>query len=100
MKFRWMPAWSLVLACGFSATLAWSQNFPSKAVRIIEPAGPGSAVDVFARKLATPLADRLGQAVVVDNKPGIRSDFSRPTKGAPPSPTGWRSATSPATGLH
>ena len=73
MKFRWMPAWSLVLACGFSATLAWSQNFPSKAVRIIEPAGPGSAVDVFARKLATPLADRLGQAVVVDNKPGGNS---------------------------
>ncbi len=56
-----------------SAPLAWAQNFPSKAVRIIEPAGPGSAVDVFARKLATPLAERLGQAVVVDNKPGGNS---------------------------
>jgi tripartite-type tricarboxylate transporter receptor subunit TctC len=73
MKSRWLLSLSLVLACGLSATLAWSQAFPAKTVRIIEPAGPGSAVDVFARKLATPLADRLGQAVVVDNKPGGNS---------------------------
>jgi tripartite-type tricarboxylate transporter receptor subunit TctC len=73
MKFRLMPTRWLLLACALSATLAWGQTFPSKAVRIIEPAGPGSAVDVFARKLATPLADRLGQAVVVDNKPGGNS---------------------------
>ncbi len=56
-----------------SLPLAWAQSYPSKTVRIIEPAGPGSAVDVFARKLAPPLAERLGQAVVVDNKPGGNS---------------------------
>jgi tripartite-type tricarboxylate transporter receptor subunit TctC len=50
-----------------------AQTYPSKTLRIIEPAGPGSAVDVFARKLAPALAERLGQAVVVDNKPGGNS---------------------------
>jgi tripartite-type tricarboxylate transporter receptor subunit TctC len=52
---------------------AHAQTYPSKTLRIIEPAGPGSAVDVFARKLAPALAERLGQAVVVDNKPGGNS---------------------------
>ena len=73
-----MNAWlsritSALAVMAVCTPLAWAQNFPTKAVRIIEPAGPGSAVDVFARKLSTPLAERLGQAVVVDNKPGGNS---------------------------
>ena len=68
---------NLILAALMSwalcASLAWGQGFPNKTLKIIEPAGPGSAVDVFARKLATPLAERLGQAVLVDNKPGGNS---------------------------
>ena len=55
------------------ALSAQAQSFPSKIVRIIEPAGPGSAVDVFARKLTTGLAARLGQSVVVENRPGANS---------------------------
>lgn len=62
------------LALGASLALsAQAQSFPSKTVRIIEPAGPGSAVDVFARKLTTGLAARLGQSVVVENRPGANS---------------------------
>ena len=59
----------------FAASLhcAHAQPFPSKPLRIIEPAGVGSAVDVFARKLSGPLAERLGQPVVVDNRPGGNS---------------------------
>jgi tripartite-type tricarboxylate transporter receptor subunit TctC len=52
---------------------AHAQNFPSKTIRIIEPAGPGSAVDVFARKLTQGLSQRLGQSVVVENRPGANS---------------------------
>lgn len=52
---------------------AMAQSFPSKSLRIIEPAGPGSAVDVFARKLTTGLAARLGQSVIVENRPGANS---------------------------
>ncbi len=73
MSIVWRRFVALWAVLALSTPLAWSQAYPSKAVRIIEPAGPGSAVDVFARKLATPLAERLGQAVVVDNKPGGNS---------------------------
>ena len=59
--------------CVAMALPAQAQSFPSKTVRIIEPAGPGSAVDVFARKLTTGLAARLGQSVIVENRPGANS---------------------------
>jgi len=75
-----LRALRLSLAClmgvGFGGAMvlsAHAQSFPSKTVRIIEPAGPGSAVDVFARKLTTGLAARLGQSVIVENRPGANS---------------------------
>ena len=45
-------------------------GFPSKPVRIIVPYTPGSPNDVMVRLLAQQLQGRLGQAVVIDNKPG------------------------------
>ena len=47
-----------------------AQGFPSKPVRIIVPYTPGSPNDVMVRLLAQHLQGRLGQAVVIDNKPG------------------------------
>jgi tripartite-type tricarboxylate transporter receptor subunit TctC len=46
------------------------QGFPSKPVRIIVPYTPGSPNDVLARLLAQQLQGKLGQPVVIDNKPG------------------------------
>jgi tripartite-type tricarboxylate transporter receptor subunit TctC len=63
----------LLAVAGAPAALAQAPAWPTKAVRIIEPAGPGSAVDVFARKLSTPLQEKLGQPVVVENRPGANS---------------------------
>jgi tripartite-type tricarboxylate transporter receptor subunit TctC len=47
-----------------------AQTFPLKPVRVIVPYTPGSPNDVMARLLAQRLQGKLGQAVVVDNKPG------------------------------
>ena len=46
------------------------QGFPGKPVRIIVPYTPGSPNDVMARLLAQHLQGKLGQAIVIDNKPG------------------------------
>jgi tripartite-type tricarboxylate transporter receptor subunit TctC len=67
-KLFWIALLMLTATLGASA-----QTYPSKAVRIIEPAGPGSAVDVFARKLGIGLADKWGQPVLVENRPGANS---------------------------
>jgi tripartite-type tricarboxylate transporter receptor subunit TctC len=60
----------LVAATSWTAV---AQTFPAKPVHLIEPAGPGSAVDVFARKLGISLGEKWGQTVIVDNKPGANS---------------------------
>lgn len=62
-------------AVGVTALLlaGWSvqaQNYPDKTVRIVVGAPPGGASDVTARMLAEKMSPLLGQAVIIDNKPG------------------------------
>lgn len=49
---------------------AAGDTFPNRTVTLIVPFAPGGATDVLGRLLATELAKRWGQAVIVDNKPG------------------------------
>lgn len=47
-----------------------AEDFPNRTVTWVVPGGPGSVLDVGARVIATRLAPRLGQSVVIDNRLG------------------------------
>jgi tripartite-type tricarboxylate transporter receptor subunit TctC len=47
-----------------------AQDFPNRPVRIVVPFAAGGGVDILTRALAQPLGERLGQQVIVDDKPG------------------------------
>ena len=67
---------NLIFWClSFVSLSGIAQNFPTKPIRIIEPAGPGSAVDVFARQMAPGLSELLGQQVIIENRPGANSSI-------------------------
>lgn len=64
----------LLVAAGW-LTAASAQEFPTKPIRIIATYAPGSSVDIIARLVAKPMAEQLGQPVVVENKPGAGGDI-------------------------
>jgi tripartite-type tricarboxylate transporter receptor subunit TctC len=56
-----------------AAFAASALDYPAKPVTLIVPFSPGGSTDVQARLVAKHLTERLGQSVVVDNKPGAAS---------------------------
>jgi len=65
-----------VIAAGvFGVATAAAQNYPSKQVRFVVGFPPGGATDVVARAISQPLAEALGQPVVVDNRAGAASNI-------------------------
>ena len=60
----------LLLAANVVVVPALAQTFPNKPVTLMVPYPAGGTSDVLARKISTPLAKALGQAVVVENLGG------------------------------
>src|SRR5258707_6574222 len=76
-RMRNVLTWCAAFA--FAATLAAgragaqtlpAQSWPPKSIRIVVPSPPGGLSDVFARLIGDKLARRLGQSIVIDNRPG------------------------------
>ena len=80
IKRRQLAAWGLgtglasllSLSSLVVATPANAQTgaYPSKPIRLVVPFPAGGATDIFARTLSQKLAEKIGSAVVIENKPG------------------------------
>ena len=53
-----------------AALPAYAQNYPTKAIRLIVPFAPGGGNDVLGRMFSLRMSESLGQAIIVDNRPG------------------------------
>jgi len=61
---------SIVFICSVLSLSHANDKYPSKTIRLLIPLATGSAGDGLARTLSTELSKRLGQSIIVDNKPG------------------------------
>jgi len=70
MRFAMLLLAGLVIGL---APAAHAQDYPSRQITLIAPWPAGGAIDALCRAVATPLSERLGKSVVVENRPGAGS---------------------------
>ena len=71
LKKRLFVSAALAGLLSSTATWGWAQSaYPDKPVKLVIPFAAGGATDVLGRLLAVSMQEKLGQSVVVENKPG------------------------------
>ena len=65
-----LPGLAVAALVGLPAGTTFAQSFPSKPIRIVVPFPPGGGVDLTARTVGQKMAERVGQSVVIENRPG------------------------------
>ena len=66
----------LAMLVALATGSASAQNYPNRPIRLIVSFPPGGAVDVIARTVGHPLGERLGQTIVIDNRPGSNGNIA------------------------
>src|SRR3954471_5686726 len=61
---------TLTIVGALFSMLAHAQSYPTKPIRIVIPFPPGNTTDIMTRLIAPKMGERLGQAVIVEKKPG------------------------------
>jgi tripartite-type tricarboxylate transporter receptor subunit TctC len=68
--------WVVALAVALGMSPAGAQTYPNRPIRLLVVYPPGGAGDLVARAVGQPLAARLGQPVVVENRPGANGNLA------------------------
>jgi tripartite-type tricarboxylate transporter receptor subunit TctC len=85
MKRRSLSAVLLALAALSGLPALAADTYPSRPIKIIVPYTPGDGPDVIARLVGQKISEKLGQPVIVDNKPGASGQIGlEQTAKAPP----------------
>src|SRR5215470_3256918 len=67
------------------ARVAWAQAFPTRPIRWLVPFAAGGSTDIVARLIGGWLSERLGQTVIIENKPGASTIIAtQAVVGSPP----------------
>jgi tripartite-type tricarboxylate transporter receptor subunit TctC len=80
----WLAAAAACIVGGITLPAAAQDSYPNKPIRLVVPFTPGGVTDTSGRVVAEFLSKRLGQQVIVDNKPGASGNIGTAlVKGAP-----------------
>lgn len=71
----WLCAALAAAWCGLAGAPAIAQEWPSRPVKLIVPYTPGTGQDTIARTLAPKLTEKLGQSIVIENRPGAAGNI-------------------------
>ena len=72
----WCLGLVVAMAISLAAPKASSEDYPSRPLRIVVPYAAGGTADVTARLMAAELQERLGQPVLVENRPGAATKIA------------------------
>ncbi|HMS78734.1 MAG TPA: tripartite tricarboxylate transporter substrate binding protein [Burkholderiaceae bacterium] len=68
---RWTAALAVLAAALAVPTASAQSAWPNRTIRMVVPFPPGGGADVLARTLSEALSKRLGQPIIVENRPGV-----------------------------
>ena len=74
VKHTWRVLFGAALIA-VAAVAQAQQGYPNRPIKLLVPWPPGGGVDTAARIISQPLAERLGQPIVVENKPGVAGNL-------------------------
>lgn len=76
---------SFALSSALTATATAQDAYPSKPIKVVVPFPAGGATDILTRAITEKLAQRIGQSVIIENRPGAGANIGAATvaKAAP-----------------
>lgn len=75
MRCRFL-GYVLGIVAAMAAGTSAAQRYPDKPVRMLVGFAPGGGTDTTARAISQKLSERLGQQVIVDNRPGAAGNIA------------------------